>query len=446
MRSQKRRRRSALAGKNTVSLGRRIRAARQSRGMTQHELARGACSISFVSMVEHDLVRPSLATLKVLAERLGKPLSHFLDDEAAPSAQVQLHHAEALLRQHRFAEALEAFTAASAPPHTADQARWALGAGQALAGLRRFEEAGAHLEAAARRAATSGDAELMAAAANAMGFLAFRQRRFAQAHEIFHEALQRLAAAGLQQTEVHGKLLANLGRVCVELGLPAQALDYLRQAAETLAAAADPFHLGLLYFHVGVAWERQHSFDRAREFLQRSAELFAVHENIRLLGMVKRSLGMLHLEEGALAAAQEDLDASLRLAGQCGDDEGVAQTLVELARLRARAGDAGGALRAAEDAASLATRIGDEAELARARAALADALAAAGRRDEAAVRYQEAVAGFQALGMTGDLIRVCRDLGFLLMQQEKGEEAARWFALAFSHQSPTTVLSMDRAP
>src|SRR5438034_3821980 len=134
MRSQKRRRRSALAGKNTVSLGRRIRAARQSRGMTQHELARGACSISFVSMVEHDLVRPSLATLKVLAERLGKPLSHFLDDEAAPSAQVQLHHAEALLRQHRFAEALEAFTAASAPPHTADQARWALGAGQAHRG------------------------------------------------------------------------------------------------------------------------------------------------------------------------------------------------------------------------------------------------------------------------------------------------------------------------
>src|SRR5437867_1523209 len=370
MRSQKRRRRSALAGKNTVSLGRRIRAARQSRGMTQHELARGACSISFVSMVEHDLVRPSLATLKVLAERLGKPLSHFLDDEAAPSAQVQLHHAEALLRQ----------------------------------------------------------------------------RRFAQAHEIFHEALQRLAAAGLQQTEVYGKLLANLGRVCVELGLPAQALDYLRQAAETLAAAADPFHLGLLYFHVGVAWERQHSFERAREFLQRAEELFAVHENIRLLGMVKRSLGMLHIEEGALAAAQEDLDASLRLAGQCGDDEGVAQTLVELARLRARAGDAGGALRAAEDAASLATRIGDEAELARARAALADALAVAGRRDEAAVRYQEAVAGFQALGMTGYLIRVCRDLGFLLMQQEKGEEAARWFALAFSHQSPTTVLSMDRAP
>src|SRR5439155_490613 len=134
---------------------------------------------------------------------------------------VQLHHAEALLRQHRFAEALEAFTATSAPPHTADQARWALGAGQALAGLRRFEEAGAHLEAAARRAATSGDAELMAAAANAMGFLAFRQRRFAQAHEIFHEALQRLAAAGLQQTEGYGKLLANLGRVCAERALRA---------------------------------------------------------------------------------------------------------------------------------------------------------------------------------------------------------------------------------
>src|SRR5256712_3068093 len=227
---------------------------------------------------------------------------------------------------------------------------------------------------------------------------------------------------------------------------PAQALEYFREASETLVAAADPFHLGLLYFNVGVAWERQQSFDRARESLQKAAELFTVHENVRLLSMVKRSLGMLHLEQGALAAARADLEDSLRLAGQSGDDEGTAQTLVELARLRARDGDPAGAQRAAEDAATLAARIRDEAEGARAKAALADALGAAGRWDDAADRYQEAVVAFQALGMTGEVIRVCRDLGFLWMRLEKPEQAAHWFAQALALQGPPTAWPAGRTP
>ena len=444
MRSRRTRRRSAVAVKGAATLGQRIRTVRQSRGMTQRELASGACSISFVSMVEHDLVRPSLATMRILAERLGRPLSQFFDE--GPGPQLRMQYAEALLRQHRFVEALDAFIAVSTPRNAADHARCELGAGQALAGLRRFEEAHAHLSTAVARAAVSGDPEMIAAAANAMGFLAFRKRRFSEAQEIFEEALWRLRASGLQHTEAYGKLLANLGRVFVELGLPAQALEYFREASETLVAAADPFHLGLLYFNVGVAWERQQSFDRARESLQKAAELFAIHENVRLLGMVKRSLGMLHLERGALAAARADLETSLRLAGQSGDDEGTAQTLVELARLRARDGDAVGAQRAAEDAATLAARIHDEAEVARAKAALADALGAAGKWDDAAVRYEEAAVAFQALGMTGEVVRVCRDLGFLWMRLEKPEQAAHWFAQAFALQGPPTAWPAGRTP
>src|SRR2546428_4421814 len=51
---------------------------------------------------------------------------------------------------------------------------------------------------------------------------------------------------------------------------PAQALEYFREASETLVAAADPFHLGLLYFNVGVAWERQRSEEHTSELQSRS--------------------------------------------------------------------------------------------------------------------------------------------------------------------------------
>lgn len=435
MRPRRSRGRKSGAGEGSATLGQRIKAARRSRAMTQGDLAAGVCSISFVSMVEHDRVRPSLSTLRTLAERLGKPLSHFLEDESVPAPLVGVQRAEGLLRQHRFAEALEAFHAIR--PSGRDpllHTRCELGVGQALAGLRRFELAEPHLQHAADLAAASGDPELAAAVANAQGFFAFRARRFAAAQEVFEDALARLRSAGLQGTEVYGKLLANLGRVAIALGLPSQALEYFRQASETLAAAADPFHLGLLYFNVGVAWEQQRSFERAHDSLRKAAELFTVHENVRLLGMVKRSIGMLHLERGALAAARVELEASLHLAEQSGDDEGTAQTLVEIARLCCREGDAAAAQRAARDAETLAVRIHDDAEAARAQAALAEALAAAGQSAEAVSRYEEAVASFIRLQMAGEAVRVSRDLGFLLMREGAPDRAAHWFAQAFDLQ------------
>ncbi len=418
-----------------MTLGQRIREARRARGMTQRELAAGTHSISFISMIEHDRVRPSLATLRLLAERVGRPLSQLLDGGPAGTRDLQVRQAEALLRQHRFTEALEAFTAAArVRGDLAHQVRCELGRGQALAGLRQFDLAEAHLGTAKEAARRAGDPELLAAAANALGFLALRARRLAQAQEIFQDALAQLKAAGSVESEASGKLLANLGRVYVELGFPAQALECFRQASTALAAASDPIHLGLLYFNLGITWERQQAYDRAREYLVKAADLFALHENTRLLGMVRRSLGILHLERGDLPAAGTELEASLLLARQSGDDEGAAQTLVEVARLHAREGDLDAAQRAADQAASLADRISDAAEAARAQAAQAEILAAAGRVDEAATRYLDAASAFRHLGMTGELIRALRDLGFALLRAGRPEHAARWFAEAFELQ------------
>lgn len=431
----------------TVTLGQRIREARRARGMTQRDLAAGTYSVSFISMIEHDRVRPSLATLRVLAERLGRPLSQLLDGGTVGTLDLQVREAEALLRQHRFTEALEVFSAAArVRGDLAHQVRCELGRGQALAGLRQFDLAQGHLTSAKEAAQPAGDPELLAAAANALGFLALRVRRLAQAQDIFQDALVHLRAAGLVESEAYGKLLANLGRVYLELGFPTQALECFRQASTALTAASDPIHLGLLYFNLGVTWERQQAYDRAREFLVKAADLFALHENTRLLGMVRRSLGILHLERGDLPAARTELDASLLLARQSGDDEGVAQTLVEVARLRVREGDLDAAQRAADDAASLAGRIRDTAEAARAKAAQAEILAAAGRPDEAADRYLEAASAFRHLGMTGELIRALRDLGFTLMRAGRPEEAARWFAEVFEVQRAPAALTAEAGP
>src|SRR6266511_900169 len=62
-------------------LGARVREARRERGMSQARLAGGELTKGFISQVEAGLVRPSVRSLQVMANRLGRSLDYFLGDE-----------------------------------------------------------------------------------------------------------------------------------------------------------------------------------------------------------------------------------------------------------------------------------------------------------------------------------------------------------------------------
>lgn len=75
-----------------ATLGERIRAARRERGLSQSTLAGEELTKGFISQVESGLVRPSLRSLQILANRLGKPLDYFLGDETLASAKRVTFH------------------------------------------------------------------------------------------------------------------------------------------------------------------------------------------------------------------------------------------------------------------------------------------------------------------------------------------------------------------
>lgn len=81
-------------------LGQRIREARVALGMSQAALAEGICSRTYISGLESGSIRPSAENLKAIADRLMKPLSHFLPDERSAVThriEAQLNQARALL-------------------------------------------------------------------------------------------------------------------------------------------------------------------------------------------------------------------------------------------------------------------------------------------------------------------------------------------------------------
>lgn len=64
-----------------MTMGQRILAARQAAGLSQRQLAGDEMTRNMLSALEHDGANPSVATLRYLSERLGKPISYFLGED-----------------------------------------------------------------------------------------------------------------------------------------------------------------------------------------------------------------------------------------------------------------------------------------------------------------------------------------------------------------------------
>ena len=68
-----------------MELGERIRAARLEAGLSQRQLCGDTITRNMLSQIENGSARPSMDTLSVLAQRLGKTVSYFLEEQAITS-------------------------------------------------------------------------------------------------------------------------------------------------------------------------------------------------------------------------------------------------------------------------------------------------------------------------------------------------------------------------
>ena len=96
-----------------MTLGQKIREARQSKGMTQKELVGDYITRNMLSKIENDSAIPSVRTLEYLAGALGFPTGYFLSgapvsDGTAPDG---LDEARAAYREHRWNDCLTALEA-----------------------------------------------------------------------------------------------------------------------------------------------------------------------------------------------------------------------------------------------------------------------------------------------------------------------------------------------
>lgn len=73
-----------------MTLGEKLLQARQEAGFSQRQLCGDVITRNMLSQIEHGTAKPSMETLRYLAARLEKPVSYFLEEDAALSPNQAL--------------------------------------------------------------------------------------------------------------------------------------------------------------------------------------------------------------------------------------------------------------------------------------------------------------------------------------------------------------------
>src|SRR5438552_2348859 len=239
------------------SVGERLREARLAKGLTQEQLARGLATKGFISQVERNRATPSLPKLRVLAERLGQPLSFFVTDRPPQLLTLLRKSAQLAVRAEDPAGALDILAEASDLPATANErADLQRLRGVALSELRRNRDALSTLQDAAATAPFARIRHERTAnrIINKRGDVHYAAGRKREAAELQRRCLQR--ARELKDDFEIGVAAGALARYALEEGKSETAVVLARESQQAAGRSGDHLHQAVAAAVEGAAADR----------------------------------------------------------------------------------------------------------------------------------------------------------------------------------------------
>lgn len=395
------------------SIGTKLKEARVARGLTQEQLAQGVATKGFVSLVERDLVNPSLPKLRLLADRLGRPLAYFVRDAPDEDADYLRKTAELAIRAREPERALGIVKEAADLPLTANQrADLQRLRGIALFATGRRSKALASLYQAAELAPPD-DPELHARIFAELGAVLGYGERFTASMETSLRALQWLDRSKHGDPDLRARLLTNLANDSHRLGDTAGAIEYLQQALRAATDGESLLRLANAHMGMGIAARAAGNLTQAIRHCDRA---LSIHRRIgqqKLANQILSNLGDAYFAAGDLAQARRYQAECLEGARQFNDVGTVAAATVELARYAWTEGASEEAVRLARDGQAASIRAGDHLYQATALAIEGGALEQQGRPRAADRLFRQAFTLLlerQAIAKLAELAAMYSDL------------------------------------
>jgi len=320
------------------SIGSKLKEARVARGLTQQQLAEGVASKGFVSLVERNLLNPSLPKLRLLADRLGRPLAYFVQDVPDQDVDYLRKTAELAIRAHEPARAVKVIQEAAGLPMTANErADLERLRGMALLALGKRAKALASLYAAAELAPPD-DPELNASIFTELGAALGGAERFSASLETNLRALQWLDRAKHGDPDLRARLLTNLANDSYRLGDTAGAIEYLRQALTVATDAESLLRLANAHMAMGITSRAAGNLTQAIDHCDRAISLHRRIGQPKVANQILHNLGEAYFAAGDLAQARRYQTQCMERARQFNDTGAVAAATTELARYALKEG------------------------------------------------------------------------------------------------------------
>jgi HTH-type transcriptional regulator, quorum sensing regulator NprR len=389
------------------SVGERLRQARLSRGLTQAQLAQGLATKGFISQVERNHTTPSLAKLRLMAERLGLPLGHFTGDSSPLEVSYLRKSAELAVKAREPERAIALVEEGLSLPGTANERADLLRIrGIAFEAMGRLSEAVSAQQLAAATAPPD-DPELNASIYAEMGFVQQSQEQFNAAMEANLRALTWLDRSRHADPALRARVLNNLGRSSYALGQLDASDGYLRRALDAALDAESLLRIANAHMALGVSARAIGDLDRALEHCNRALELHSRIGQHRAANLVLNNLGDVHYAAGRKRQAAEFQERCLHRAREMRDDFEVGVAAGELARYALEDGRAADAMAWARESQKAAGRSGDHLHQGLSVAFEARAAEQLGHPKIANRKFKQAIQLLVDRNAAGKLVEVC---------------------------------------
>jgi tetratricopeptide (TPR) repeat protein/DNA-binding XRE family transcriptional regulator len=374
-----------------------VKQARREAGLSLGQVARDDISRTAIYFVETGKAKPSLETLKIIAERTGRPLDYFLVSpigEERPSPVALMEIERLLVSGDNLGVAALGETALGQKlhPDTTARIKWHM----SMAYLRLAQPLVARRLASSARAYfdQAGDLLMSAECLGNEASAAFLLEDPA-ALTIAEGALAICRSLNPVPPGTESRLLMVLATVhFVNQEWPA-AVDTYQQAIESANVVHDLHRLSLIYSGLSAAYQELGQFDQAGRFAQRALNIHQTLNDQLSLARSENNLGVLLLRAGDVVAAAPHIQRSLEIFDTAGVEAGKASGILSLSELALAKHELAEADRLAREALELARRMGEFGSMAESHFWLAKIAEARG--DEHGVDAEFA-ATFEALG------------------------------------------------
>ena len=331
------------------SVGSRLKAARVARGLTQEQLAKGVATKGFISLVERDRLNPSLPKLRMLADRLGQPLSHFVREPVPTDPSYLIKAIELAIRADEVKSALRMIREASRLPLTANQ-RCDIERLRGVAYLQ-FGHRPKALSALYKAAALAppDDPELNARIFAEIGAVLGTDERYSASMEASLRAMDWLDRAKAGDEDLRARLLTNLANATYRLGGTYEAITYLKRALRAATDAESLFRLANAHMALGIAARAAGELDDAIKHCDQALNIHRRIGQLKIANQILSNLGDAHFASGNLAEARRHQQECLTHARQFNDHAGAAAAVTELSRYALSEGALAEAIRLARE-------------------------------------------------------------------------------------------------